>query len=425
MIEKHICNNINVVDAIMGSGKSTYIINQINQNPGQKYLVVLPTLDEIERYKSAIQGVKMYDPKSKGKSKSVDLERLIANEKCILTTHELILRLKASTLELLQAMDYTLVIDECLSVIKEYDIKKADLRMLFNSNYVFVDEAGYLCWNKDHDEANQYNGKKFAVERELCNLQALMAYNDKQGNTYKLMWVFPVDFFGCFNESFILTYGWEGSFNKSYFDMYNIEYKHLSLYHEELIEYNINYELTVRQKYKDLINICRDEKLNAIGKPSLKVRNPLCMNWYKNHKHDNDIFMTILKNNTRNYFLNIINAGSRCNMWTTFLDYKPKISAKGYAGRGKNDCFVSLGTKATNEYSHKTTLAFLVNTFSKPDYQDFLRCFGVEFNVTRFALNEMLQWIWRSAIRNGEPINIYIPSERMRNLLDKWLTGEI
>ena len=33
----------------------------------------------------------------------------------------------------------------------------------------------------------------------------------------------------------------------------------------------------------------------------------------------------------------------------------------------------------------------------------------------------MLQWIWRSRIRKGENINIYIPSMRMRQLLKNWL----
>ncbi len=37
---------------------------------------------------------------------------------------------------------------------------------------------------------------------------------------------------------------------------------------------------------------------------------------------------------------------------------------------------------------------------------------------------EMVQWIWRSAIREGNPINIYVPSSRMRSLLQRWLNDE-
>lgn len=39
----------------------------------------------------------------------------------------------------------------------------------------------------------------------------------------------------------------------------------------------------------------------------------------------------------------------------------------------------------------------------------------------QFALSEMIQFIWRSAIRDNKPIKLYIPSVRMRNLLEKWI----
>lgn len=45
-------------------------------------------------------------------------------------------------------------------------------------------------------------------------------------------------------------------------------------------------------------------------------------------------------------------------------------------------------------------------------------------NEDVFALSEMVQWIWRSAIREGNPINIYVPSARMRDLLTRWMNDE-
>jgi hypothetical protein len=33
----------------------------------------------------------------------------------------------------------------------------------------------------------------------------------------------------------------------------------------------------------------------------------------------------------------------------------------------------------------------------------------------------MLQWIWRSAIRNGKPVELYLPSRRMREILEAWI----
>ena len=41
-----------------------------------------------------------------------------------------------------------------------------------------------------------------------------------------------------------------------------------------------------------------------------------------------------------------------------------------------------------------------------------------------YALSELIQWIFRSAIRDGKEIWLYIPSKRMRNLLIDWIGGD-
>ncbi len=38
-----------------------------------------------------------------------------------------------------------------------------------------------------------------------------------------------------------------------------------------------------------------------------------------------------------------------------------------------------------------------------------------------YALSEMLQFIFRSAIRDGKEIELYIPSFRMRQMLKEWI----
>ena len=45
----------------------------------------------------------------------------------------------------------------------------------------------------------------------------------------------------------------------------------------------------------------------------------------------------------------------------------------------------------------------------------------IEIDEDGFALSELLQWIWRSQIRQGKPIILYIPSKRMRELLEDFL----
>ena len=123
-----------------------------------------------------------------------------------------------------------------------------------------------------------------------------------------------------------------------------------------------------------------------------------------------------LQNNVSNFFRHIRNDSSKDNLWTTFKDYKGSISGKGYT-KG----FLPINMRATNLYKERTSLAYLVNIFFHPIINGFFQDHGVTVDEDGYALSEMLQWIWRSAIREGKEIWIYIPSSRMRKLLENWI----
>ena len=57
----------------------------------------------------------------------------------------------------------------------------------------------------------------------------------------------------------------------------------------------------------------------------------------------------------------------------------------------------------------------------QPDIKQFIDHYHIEFDEDLFSLSALLQWIWRSQIRDGRPVDIYIPSERMRTLLKVWM----
>jgi hypothetical protein len=104
-------------------------------------------------------------------------------------------------------------------------------------------------------------------------------------------------------------------------------------------------------------------------------------------------------------------------MWTTFKDYQPKIKGDGVSSKN----FIAINARATNDFADKRYLAYVVNRYLHPSFLQFFAQQDIHVNQDNFALSELVQWIWRSAIRNGEKIYIYIPSERMRGLLQNWL----
>lgn len=109
MIEESV---IKIVDDIMGSGKSTWAINHINQNPDKKFLCIVPLLSECERFKEKTD-IDIIDPEKWG-SKWKNFRWLVENDKNIVTTHSLIKMMDLDMLELLKSKNYVLMIDECL-----------------------------------------------------------------------------------------------------------------------------------------------------------------------------------------------------------------------------------------------------------------------------------------------------------------------
>ena len=94
-------------------------------------------------------------------------------------------------------------------------------------------------------------------------------------------------------------------------------------------------------------------------------------------------------------------------------------------GRRYSKQFLSFTTRATNQYRYINNMAFMLNLFMNPNEVNYFIDQNVNVNEDLLAISDMLQWIFRSSIRDDKPINIYIPSFRMRNLLEKWLNNEL
>lgn len=105
---------------------------------------------------------------------------------------------------------------------------------------------------------------------------------------------------------------------------------------------------------------------------------------------------------------------------------RKKDTKNGYGGPGyARGEFVEWNKRATNEYRDKRALAYLFNRFTHPDETVFFEENKIPVNEEVLALSDLLQWIYRSRIRDDKPIHLYIPSSRMRGLLKSWGKYEI
>lgn len=411
---------INIVDAIMGSGKSSAAINYINaSDDSKKFIYITPYKDEVDRIVESCKSKKFRQPikYTENTPKIVNFKDLLNKGTNIATTHALFHLFDDEIIDLCYSQNYTLIMDEVTDVVDTYSIKQTDLDLLLE-NLVTVDENGLLKWRDDQQE---YCGDKFIQEKRLCDMGCLAMYGDSV-----MIWMFPVKIFRAFRESYILTYMFNAQLQRYYYDYYGLTYKYLYVKGNSLDTYEFTEEFqTYKHKYdyRKLITVFEDERLNMIG----DSETALSKHWYE--RNANNVLMKQLKNNALNYFTNKqtvltddgkwLKSKSENNLWTTFKDYRKQVSGKGYATG-----FIASNIRATNAYRTRSTLAYLINKYFTPVIKRFFEHHGVKVYEDDYALSEMLQWIWRSAVREGKHITVYIPSKRMRKLLVNWINEQ-
>ena len=407
---------VNIVDGIMGCGKTSAAINYINASEDVKIMYITPYISEIERIIARCKSKKFEQPRKYNDNtpKTLHLKELLNKGKNIATTHALFHNFDDEIIDLCYSQNYVLIMDEVTDVIEPYSIEKVDLDVLLDKFATVNKETGLIEWNGQDD----YNGR-FREEKHLCEMGCLAMYGDSV-----MLWMFPVKIFNAFRESYILTYMFGAQMQKYYYDYYGIEYRYLYTDGNNQLDYHFTEECKSyisKYDYRKLINIIYDDKLNMIG----DSESALSKTWYK--RNENNVLLKQLKNNTLNFFNNrqiIYNetsgkfekAKSKNNIWTTFKDYKDKISGKGYA-KG----YIPSNMRASNAYKDRTAVAYLVNKYFNPFIKNFFISKGIEVDEDGYALSEMLQFLWRSGIREGKVITVYIPSSRMRKLLEQWI----
>jgi len=412
-------NKIKVVDSIMGQGKTTWAINYMKDNPEERFIYITPYLDEVERVKEKVPRLKVpYVNHSKGKNKLESLREFTFKGESVVTTHALLSTFDLEIQKHIELGEYTLILDEVASVAEEYPFDtKADEDDFFKY-YAYIDDDGYVKWDETKHPIEEYTkGSKFYKEMVLCLNGHLVVVNDTL-----VMWELPVNIFKKFKEVYILTYLFSGSIQKPYLDLFGVSYDYLSVKKGELVSYAPT-SGEVKQEIKSLINIVESDKLNDIGKDYYD----LSATWFRKNVKKGSIYTDTLRKNGNNFFKNICKGSAKENMVTTLKSYYSLISDKGWASAKTS--YVSFNVRATNNYIHKKNLAYFLNVFPHTSLTMYFnyRNSDIKINEDDFALSTLIQWIWRSRIRNqaasaeDRKINLYIPSSRMRNILKTWL----
>ena len=395
----------------MGTGKSQSAIAYMNEHADERFIYITPYLDEANRIKQGCPKLHFVEPRNNIKEynfkKSTHTAALIKNGKNIATTHQAFKNYTPEVLNDIKTQRYTLIIDENVDVLENCDYHPCDLQLAVDAGYVVENNGMYTLGG------HEYKGKALAGLFTLLKSRDLVRIEDEKDNSL-FYWTLPPDLLTSFKDVFILTYLFKGHSLHHFLEIYDIPYTYIGI---ERTEQDTGFRFCDYPGYTpeyvshlgDMLNILDTGKINDIGDDYFA----LSMNWFKK----NGDGVEQLRKNVNNCFNNIwrhIPANKR--LWGTYNDEVSRIRGKGYT-----KSFLTFNAKATNAYKDRTCLVYITNLFMNVNEKRFYQMHGIEVDEDMHALSIMVQWIWRSAIRDGTKVDLYIPSKRMRTILENWI----
>lgn len=433
-------SSIKIVDSPPGTYKTTWAIEYINSLPEDiKVIYITPFLSEVDRIKESCKGKCFTAPDRRfGEgTKRGHLLKLIYEEKNIVSTHSLFSNIDDELITALKQSDYILILDEVMNVLEKFDMwdesnlldedgvdedekTKGDIESLVNKGVIEIEPiTGLIHWVDNENKWYKYEKIKNLARRELLYFI----------DNCVVMWTFPIDVFrnDVFNEIYILTYQFDYQIQAAYYKFFNLEYKKYNTIKTDdnlIITETVGneHEQEWKKRIASLIHILDNPKLNRVGTiESRRIADrqgpiPLTKTWYIKNRE----LVKKVKKNLDNFFSNYTNVSNKDKMWTCFVDDKHRLSGK-YVSK-KN--WLPINARATNDFGNKKALAYAINRYLNPHVIHFFSNKNIKLDQDKYALSELIQWIWRSAIRNGEEVLVYIPSHRMRVLLQKYLNNE-
>ena len=399
-----------VCDAIMGTGKSSAAITYLNEHNTGKFIYITPYLEEAARIKRSCPSLRFVEPSDKLKQfhwrKSEHAAALIRDGRNITTTHQAFKRYTQDTLNDIKRNEYTLIIDENVEVLETFDLHPDDLQLAIDAGYISDDGGMYSVKN------DQYKGRALHELFSLLKSRELIKMTDKDDNSL-FYWALPPELITSFKDVFILTYLFDGQSLHHFLNIYNIPYKLIGIERTKSGGYRFGdypgYTPEYVAKLKDMLHVIDVGKINEIGDDYYA----LSMSWFERENGGADK----IKKNVSNCFNNIWrDVPADRKLWGSYNGEFNKIKGMGYT-----KSFLTFNAKATNAYRKRDCLVYIANLFMNVNEKKFYQMHGIKVDEDMYALSIMVQWIWRSAIRDGNEVYLYIPSKRMRTLLINWI----
>lgn len=410
-------DTIHILDYICGTGKSTYMLNKLKEISAPRFIYISCLLSEIEeRVQEELAHLDVCIPSDECGTKSEDVLEALKQGRNIAATHSLFLRFNKESIKYMKDWEYILIVDEVLDFITPYrKYSSQDVKDLINLNQIAVDKQNNGRVKVTQDFKGYYSELKEYSEKGLvyASTSDFMVFNLQ----------IPPDVIKASKECYVLTYLYDSSEMQRFLTLHNIDYKHMDV--PELKQR----ELIIKSTLKENINLITIKAADEVIRSLRSTRNTaLSHNWWSTKKDKAEEYLKKI-----DYWL--VNNKRRTDFY--FTAPKEVFEVKGLATKRslnikflkkqtelddtEHRLWLASSTKATNDYADRELCLFLMNTYPNIGLQKYFEQYCTPLDHDRYALSEIVQFIFRGSIRTGKPMDLYIGSPRMKEIFIKWL----
>lgn len=460
---------VKAIDAVMGRGKTTWKTLDIKADKELRAVIVLPRKTEILRYQEKLEGVEgvvtLHDSNGDSRSKVEQFIEALTDARIILTTHSLFE--EWLPLEVFKAIDegeWSLVMDEVPTTFEKIDLQglgttiKGCIMMgvLMEvpvdgaegvTRLVVNDEKVDWYLRKHSSEANkeQKDFIRSARVKDVYVIETGIDGKNKKSEdeqTVRKFYSFSMmeERLSSFKDVTIMSYPFKGS---------DIEHwliiKGFTIDHQRLIcsgRNNLLSDFSLEphdgqylegKEFAHLLEIVEPSRRGRVlqyGDRQNHFSATECKKFVRQHKGYREKLDDIQKSLRGIYKprrKGATQVQSEDFMFTCLKSMVPCLRNSKHGLTADfigEDNWIPFCERGVNDHAHKTELCFLFNVFPFTEIEKTVEGFGRKYDRDLYALYVMIQWIWRSAIRDGHKVRLYIPSKRMRTILEKWLKGK-
>jgi len=297
-------------------------------------------------------------------------------------------------------------------VIESVGIKAKTIENLKKLKYIIIDpDTNLVTW--DYEESGYvYDGEK-EHQAVISKAQSgsLYCFDDKF-----FVYELPHRLFRIGKKYTIMTYLFHGNFMEAYFNSHSIQYSIKQIDSERA--------RMIKAQARELITFVPiTNKMKGIWDKFNRSK-PLSKKFITDRMTPKD------RKSFRNGIRNIIYRREKHNpekvMITSFKDFMDKECRKkskiNIMPRSMDECFVPMNARGSNQWGKRDFVIHMADIYPEPALNKYLkkRSNG-SFNPDIYALSMLIQYVYRSAIRNNEPIKLMICSDRMEKLFRDWL----